>query len=140
MCQFHPLLLGDDGGGHGGGQVIDDDDDIGGVGLEVFLKLGHHAAGKFVEAGTVHAHEDVGPAHLQVVEERLLQRLVILTAGIHQLAFHVVPLLTRLVDGPCDGGHLDEVGPGPGYDAYFHGLLLKRSLMPPRLPRRLVAS
>ena len=139
MGQQQPLLLGDDGCRHGAGEVVDNYHRIGGMVLQIGLKGSHHLTGELVEVIAFHPQTHVGTRNLEVVEERILERSIIGTAGKHQLAVYVGTLLTLSSHHTQHWCHLDEIRPGTYENTDVHPSL-NNSLIPPMLPSIFVAS
>ena len=113
--QAQSALLGHDSCGHGGGKVVDNNHGVGGVVLQVVLEGSHNTASELVQILAVDTQEDIGLRHLQVVEQRRLQRAVGLTAGIHQPVADAL----GLSDNADNWGDLHEIGSGAGEDTDF---------------------
>ena len=114
------LLLCDDGCRHGRGEVVDDYHYVGLMLLQIALKRRHHLPGEFIQVLAHHIEEYLWRCNLKIVEERRLQRWVILTACIHQGIVNVATMCLGIIDGPYNGSHLDEIRACARYDTDIH--------------------
>ena len=116
MRQLHALLLGNDSHGHRRSQVIYYDDHIRRMLLQIALKLSHHLSGKLVHVLAVHAQTHIRLPDIQIREQGILQRLIVLSTREHQFVFHIFALLTRILYRSNHRSLLNEVRSRSGHN------------------------